>query len=322
MPQPEQNIAGPKILIFIAIFSLIAYFVNVRPILANHATKLGLAQMQYCLQYSEKYIQTSDKQYLNAAKSSFNSGIAYLDKALNYGTYQNSEIREGYSEAFFSLPLESLLSKEEIEEFSSKVAAKLEKNLTDNPQSVRVFLQIMTIYNKAAQYNYNYSILAENLGKKILLIDPTHPQTYFELGKAKFVQSQFNEGIIYFQKAIELNPENVTSHWNLAIAYIKLDKIAEAKEEIAIMEKIGYSIKTPPEIQKWIGIYEQVNDVEKLVWLYDEMIKAIPTATCYAKAAVYNQRAGNIEKAKKYAFKAAEMDPTLKDKVNAFIQEF
>lgn len=322
MAQQEKSIAKSSIVILTAIFGLVAYFINVRPILANHSANLGLAQMQLCSAYSEKYTKTGDNQYLNAAKISLKNGIAYLEKAISYNTYQNSEFREGYSEAFFSLPLKTLLSETEIQEYGNKVVAELEKNITNDPQNARVYLQIMSIYNKAAQYDAEYYSKAEALGQKILLIDPNHPQTYFELGKTKFAQSQFDAAIGYFNQAIDLNPNNITSHWNLAIAYIKMDKIAEAKAEIKIMEDLGYIADSPQLIQKWIGIYEQVNDIEKLVFLYDQMIKiSAPTANCYVKAAIANQKAGDKKKAKEYALKAAEIDKTLKDKVEAFIKE-
>lgn len=322
MAQQEKSIAKSTIVILAAIFGLIAYFVNVRPILANRTVNLGFAQMQLSNKYVEKYTETGDKQYLEAAKNSLASGIMYFDKALSYGTYQNSEFREGYSEALFSLPLTSLLSETEKKEVLDKTIAELEKNLTANKQDSRMYLEVMSVYNKAAQYDARYYAKAEALSSKILFIDPNHPQTYFELGKSKFAQSQFEESINYFKKAIDLNPNNVTSHWNLTIAYIKMNQKEEAKAEIEIMERLGYSLDTPSEIQKWIGLYEQLGNTDKLVQLYDQIItKHTPTAACYAQAAVANQKAGDKKKAKEYAIKAAEMDTTLKNKVEAFIKE-
>lgn len=51
------------------------------------------------------------------------------------------------------------------------------------------------------------------------------------------------------------------------------------------------------------------------------MLVISPTADCYAQAAVYNQKTGNIEKAKEYALKAAEINKELEDEVANFIKE-
>lgn len=310
-----------KILGGILILGLIIYIVNIRPALANYNLQVGFRKIELGNQYNTLYTKTKDAQYKQLAKDSFASGVVYMQKAIEANTYQSKEFREALAETVMGFHQAEVLPEYKAGEYLGRVLQELEESILDNPRDAQVYAYTMAAYNLAAKYNLNYLDRAIELGDTAIKLSPTRQQIYSEIAKSKISQRKKEEAIAYFQKAVDLNPDNIPSHWNLAILYIKIGKIAEVELEIKIMEKLGYSVDTPSEIQKWIGIYEQVNDVEKLAELYNKMLVISPTADRYMQAAAFNQKAGNIEKAKEYALKAAEINEELKDEVTNFIKE-
>lgn len=311
----------------VIVLGLLFYFVNIRPAIANYTLQLGFRQIDSGNQYNSLYTQTQNEQYKQLARNSFENGVILMQKAIDFNTYQTTEFKGTLAENVIGFHKAEVLPEYKAGEYLDKVLQELEENILDNPRDVQVYAYTMAAYNIAARYNLNYLDRAIELSNIAAKLSPNHQQIYFEIAKAKISQRKYDEALYYFQKAIDLNPIMLEAHWNLAIAHIKMGEIAKAKEQIKMMENIGYSIDQPAEIQKWIGMYEKVGDYEKiaelqrhLVRFFEQQLFKKPTANNYFRAAKANKQAGNIEKAREYAQTAIDKDESFRKDVEEFLK--
>lgn len=309
------------------VLGLLFYFVNIRPAIANYTLQLGFRQIDSGNQYNSLYTKTQNEQYKQLARYCFENGVNYMQKAIDFNTYQTTEFKGAFAENVIGFYRAEVLPEYKAGEYLDKVLQELEENILDNPRDVQVYAYTMAAYNIAARYNLNYLDRAIELNDIAAKLSPHHQQIYFEIAKSKISQRKYDEALYYFQKAIDLNPAMLEAHWNLAIACIKMGEIEKAKEQIKMMEDIGYSIDQPAEIQKWVEMYEKVGGYEKiaelqkhLVEFFEQLLLKKPTANNYFRAAKANKQAGNIEKAKEYAQIAADKDESFKKEVEEFLK--
>lgn len=320
--------------LFIAIVFAV-YFINIRPAIANHYLELGFRQIQRGNEYNSAYRENNQKEYQKLAQENFEQGVASMEKAISYNTYGAREFRERFAETIIGFHQAETLPRYKAAEYFDKVLVELEKNILENKTNVQVYAYTMTAYNIGAIYDLKRLNRAIELGEIALSISPERPQIYSEIAKSKISQKKYDESILYFQKAIQIRPDVVMSHWNLAQAYIKINKMDEAKKEIKIMEDLGYSADTMAEIERWIGLYKKVSDYDKLILLYNKMIYLMETyqekvgkdvsgitdeeiASWYKKGATNYYNIGDLENAKAYIQKAIDLDKSLQEDINKF----
>lgn len=93
--------------------------------------------------------------------------------------------------------------------------------------------------NKKAQSNYDSDNWqnAFSLYKELIEIDGEQSfQNYFKIGYCCFKLKEYNNGIIYFEKAIDIEPNNYNAYLNLGVCYENIGKYEEAQKyyEIAV----------------------------------------------------------------------------------------
>ncbi len=89
---------------------------------------------------------------------------------------------------------------------------------------------------------------------------PKRYQIFTLLGRIKMSRSQFDEGINYFKKAIELNDQFAESYWNVAIAYILSGEPAQSEEYLKRANKLGFDIYQKDSVQKLLLAYQDAGD--------------------------------------------------------------
>jgi protein O-GlcNAc transferase len=69
---------------------------------------------------------------------------------------------------------------------------------------------------------------AEEIWRKVILIEPKNAKAYNNLGNALSDQKKFDEAIAAYQAAIQLDPKNAKAHNNLGVALRQQQKLDEA----------------------------------------------------------------------------------------------
>ena len=99
----------------------------------------------------------------------------------------------------------------------------------------------------------NFTEEAINALKNAMRLNPIPPGWYISwLGEAYRLAGQYEKSVHEYRKAIQLQPDDMFSHLNLALCYVKLgqkaDALAEAKEVLRINPKFSaqsYTMNTP-----------------------------------------------------------------------------
>lgn len=286
------------ILVLVLIFSL--YFFNLKPVLANYFCARGLAAAYY---------------------NNYQESLLNYKKSLQYGTYQAPETRQSLSQVVPRLARSGQFSQNESIEAYNYAIAEMEKNIQEAPLDARNYLFLMTLYNSGARFDSSRYDKVVQLGQQALILSPTRAPFYYLMGQARMAQNRMDEGINYFKKAVEINPEVIEAHWNLAAAYIITGQDELAKQEFNQMAQFGFKYYSMENLQKLVTPYLIRSDYKNIALLYEEMVKLEPNnALLYTKLAGAYKESGQKTKAKEAALKALELDPSLVQEVEAFLE--
>ena len=182
-------------------------------------------------------------------------------------------------------------------------------NIQEAPEDVQNYLYLMALYNASRQKQYIEKI--EAVGKKALELSPTRPQTYFEMGQAKMMLGQRDEGIAYFKKAVDLAPWAMETHWNLAAAYIMADRLDEADQLFTSLEGYnGFRFDTEQNLSRVMNIYLTVQNKARTQQTLSRLVEINPANGDYwAKLAAVSKELGDLTRAREAALKAKAIDP-------------
>lgn len=223
-----------------------AYFVNLKPALANY--------------YATQGIKMAKAKLYHDVKPTF-------ERALSYGTYMDQEIRQRLVDYSYEAINSGQLSQSEQEDLYRYVIDQMNKSLKESPLDVKNYLYLMNVLNRLSA---NSQVLDQVfvLGEKAVKLSPTRPQIYFELGQAYFSKKDFEQGLAQFKKAVDLNPEPKESHFNYLLAAIIAGRDDLVKSETKILtEKLGYKFSS----QDYLSVaraYYQGGDKEKSLRAY------------------------------------------------------
>lgn len=287
------------LVITILIVSFISYVLNFKPLSAN---KLGIKAM-------------------SMVNVNENETVQNFVKAINLNTYQTMELRQKLADNVLvsNRQKNGLTNLDVYNNYQSSIN-EIKKNINEHPQDVQNYLYLMALLNQAGGYDAkNYEEIIK-WGEKALVLSPTRPQIYFEMGQAKITQKKFSEGIEYFKKAIILNPEAQESHWNLFAAYTLTNQDKTAEEEYNWLNNNGFDFNVMQNLNRLYNIYLLANKKDKLVEVMEKITNLEPTASNYAKLSAVYKEAEQIDKARTAVLKAVELDPTLKTEADKFLE--
>ncbi len=282
------------ILMFIAI-----YFVNIQPGFANYYTTQGIKAAKL-----QKYREV----------------LPTFKKALSYGTYMDEEIRQRLVDYANEAQASGQLSPQEQTELYQYVFAELKKSIKDSPEDVKNYLYLMSVMNR---FTNNPELIDEvlNLGPKAIELSPTRPHVYFELGQAAFSKKQFDQGLEYFRKAIELNPEPKESHYNYLLAGILAKRADIVEEQLREFARIGY-ILTSRDYLNLARAYFQAGNAQKFVESYAKAVELDPqNAELRAKLAAAYGEICDVENARIQVLETVKLNSTFQQEGQAFLMD-
>jgi len=268
--------------------------------------------------------ELSVKALYAAAAGEEMQAIEFFKQAIDLNTYQTPEIRQKLADNLMSHnSTNSGLTLEQVMDNYELGINELKKVIKASPQDVRVYLYLMTLYNRAGMYNPSYFEEVVRWGDKALLLSPTRSHIYFEMGQARINQGRNEEGFAYFKKAIELNPDTVEVHWNAMAAYYIAGEDELAEKEIAIMQEIDPVVdfyKTPQILDRLFKVFlvaKRLPDAVDVLALKTEIEN---TGESFARLAAYYNEIGEIEKAREAVNKAVTLDPNLREQAENFLE--
>jgi len=294
-------------LIFIPILIVVifgAYLFNLKPIQANRESVNAL---------------------IAASMNKERQAIKFFEQAIIMNTYQTPEIRQKLLDniiLFNRTNTESALTDEEVKKNFEKAVKIGNDNINEHPWDVQNHLYLMAVLNKAGSYNKQYYLDVVEMGEETLFLSPTRPQIYFEIGQALIALKRFEEGIQYFKDAIDLNPKNLESRWNLMVAYIFADQEDKAAEIREHMKEIHSHVQNIQNLRRLYGLYVSMDNKDKAI----ETLKLIietddsPAAEDYASLAAIYKEVGEYDKAREAVIKAVEADSSLAAEATKFLE--
>jgi O-antigen ligase/tetratricopeptide (TPR) repeat protein len=288
-------------LVSLIVLAATAYYFNIRPAQAN---LLGVDALR-AGHFDE-----------------FASGTVIFKNAISYNTYQTSELRQKFAELAFNASGSNKLTDQQKSAIFNDAIFEIKENIKNAPQNVQNYLYLMTLYNAADRFDISRLSQVIKLGEQALLLSPTRPQIYFEMGQAAISLGNLDEGIGYFEKAVELNPEARESHWNLAASLIIAGRNAEADEVFARMEAQGFVFATHDNLRRILQVYMVLDDKAAIVRTYEQILELDETnPETWARLAAAYAELGELEKARDAVTRAVELDPELATEAQAFLEQ-
>lgn len=301
----EQTLGKPlrpnfiSISLMALVMILLVYFVNIKPALANMKgiDILFLLQQNQLSQALEKY-----------------------KEVYNTGTFGLPEVSFQLENLAFRFLGSSQIPEQDKKALIATTVEGMKKSLEMEPLNVRFMLMLGNFYLSSLQYEPAFVNEADALLQKAQTLSPQRQEVLFSLGQLRAFQGRNDEALSSFKKAVQLNEAASLSHWNYGLIAIVLNQKDLGEAEIKKARDLGFNYDSVA-IKQMISAYMQTRDRQKMMALYQEWIQLDPTNTdAYLNLAATFYQLGENENAKTYALKAAELDPTLKDRVDQFIK--
>lgn len=215
----------------------------------------------------------------------------HFERALAKSTFGRHEIRgklaDFASEVFAD---ERVTDEERKKAFAEYVFAEMERSIVEDPLNFRNYLYFANYLagNHAVLTAFGIPALvrADAVLAEAEALAPNKPPLYLQWGKVKSLRGEHEKAVELFERAVALKPDVVDSQFRLASAYR-----AAGKDD------------------KALALYMDIAKGEGL------------NAQAYVDLAVGFANLGRGKEAIAAAQKAAELDPTLQDESDGFINE-
>ena len=121
--------------------------------------------------------------------------------------------------------------------------AELKKAVELDPECVEAWVNLGGVY--LAQWDFASCVEAN---RKALEHKPDLAEAHYNMGLGYLYQGHAAEMIPCFEKVVELKPDLAGGHYHLAVGLLAVDRVNEAKVELAKARSLGWA--PPPEFLK------------------------------------------------------------------------
>ena len=302
---PQEKSGKPVRLNFISIsitalvMILLIYFLNIKPALVNMQGIDVLVSLQ----------QNNIAQAMDIYKQVYNKG-----------TFGLPEISFQMEQSSFSFLGSTQIPDETKKQLIALIVDGMKKSLEMEPLNVRLMMMLGNFYMASLQYEPSLINEADTLLQKALELSPERQELLFSISQLKAYEGKIGEILPLLKKAVELNDQAPQSHWNYGLMAIVLNEKSLGESEIKRAKELGFAYNVAA-MKQLISAYMQTLDRQKMMALYQEWIGLDPTnPDAYLNLAATFYQLGEKENARDFALKAAQLDPTLKDRVDQFIK--
>jgi tetratricopeptide (TPR) repeat protein len=198
------------------------------------------------------------------------------------------------------------------------------KALDVNPQMPGVHNSIARALIGLGRQNEAIKELQEDIK-----ISPQSPESNFLLGQAFLQQQDYENAKIYYEKAIELQPDNLNAYYGLSTTYTRLKQPDKAAEYMAVFKKLRAQVrqernyghsplddlsrtrKSFAELSMGAArLYEVKGQLTKAEELLKQAVAADPNeAASHKRLAAFYQKTGRISAALNQCEQVSQLDP-------------
>ena len=302
----------PTIVILFVVFGLSGYWMSVRPALGAY--------------FAVQALMTNPEQT--------DAVIDYFKKSLSYGTpAKNAEIAGRIADLAIQLLGSDKIDQQKKKEFFDFANQETMKAVEENPLDFRDYLYRASFLSQSSSFSgvNDNSFLKE--ADKVLSdaekLAPRKQLLYVEWGGVKMRLGDRDGAIDKFKTAVELNPDVNDLRWRLASAYTRAGKISEGEAE-AEEARRAFSENNPQakingraELDLAFAFRESGSENKEFKIMRNILAgkDSITDSYVFIKLAEEFARKGEKENAAAAARRVMEIDPSLKEESERFIQQ-
>jgi len=264
------------------------------------------------------------------AQGDIAGGVEIYKGALSRHTVLDRDSRDSLVRSMTSVLLNESVSQSQLEDVLAFVEKMAEENIKYNPKDSLTQTELAQFFISAAQASkddnekfFSYLNQAMEAANKAIDSSPGRIPLYYVKAQIYKMRGDSDNAIVTLEYAAGLNEKYYDSFCNLAKYYF----MARNEEKgFSAMDKCidlgGAELLTPVDyVISLINFYiDKQNDWPRVVKLYERLVKMQPDqAVNWVKLAASYERIGEYGKAIEAARKSVELDPTLKDEVEQFI---
>ncbi len=161
---------------------------------------------------------------------------------------------------------------------------------------------------------------AERILTEATSLGRARQQVFHSLANTYLIMGDRERGIETLQETIAINPENPTTHWLLAFAYLQGGQTNLGIQAADAALGAGYTFRSEAEAQPVASALARLRDWERLLVLYRKVAKDTGTGNAHAKVAATLAQMGRNKEAIAAAEEVVRIDSSLKEQVDAFIR--
>ncbi|MEK7189064.1 MAG: O-antigen ligase family protein [Patescibacteria group bacterium] len=199
-----------------------------------------------------------------------------------------------------------------------------------NPKDVRLLLSYgntLNVYGELLRQQQDTASAQRILEKaeRILTeaseLGKARQQVFHSLANTYLIMGDRERGIGVLKETVAINPENGTTHWLLAFAYLQSGQTALGIQAADAALAAGYTFRSENEAQPVATALAGIQDWERLLALYQRVVLNTGSGTAQAKVAAVLAQMGRKDEAVVVAREVLAKDPSLKTQVDDFIQK-
>ncbi len=205
--------------------------------------------------------------------------------------------------------------------YMSVLVDTYEKAIVSSNNYSKFYINLAKLYQSARSISPNFLDQSINLLEQTLKYSPNRIDIYYALAQAYFYQDDIVSAENVLKEALKLNIRPSEVYLNLAEIQFRKGKPTDAFESLAIAEE---QFNRKPNFEKWEKFAQILvsrgrwSDVLKVFF---EIDKLRPNdVNTYSNIALTYKNMGNTAKAREYALKILEIDPSMKETVEAFLE--
>ena len=254
-----------------------------------------------------------------ALNNKFDESFQIAREAIDADIYRDDGLRLTVSKGAFSAIQANKIKDEDF----TFIDDLLRNGFEQFPGDIRFNLHIAKIYNMLGRKNNSFLFKSEEILNEALKWAPNSFDIRYELAVTKIYQNKPEEAIDLLKKTVDLLPGYGRSYWNLAEAYYSASDYELAISNIEKAKEFGYDYKNPNNLLLLGNLYSKIGSNLESVRYYEELVNLNPNeAQFYTYLAVAYAEAGEKEKAREAALKAAELNPSFKEGAEEFLKSY
>lgn len=235
------------------------------------------------------------------------------------------ELRHTYADTVRNYMTNKNLSNDDRLFLVKSVEEELLKSIAEQPDNVRHYSFLSSLYVEATPLDLSYADKNINLVNDALELSPTRAHLYYSIGRSYLVRKEPEKALESFRKAVEISPKVIDAHANLIAALITIGDVEAADSHISIIENVLERDLHKNDYKRLAEIYAAGNFFDGAIKLLETALITSPDSVeILSQLASYAVKIGDKEKALSAASRAAELEPSLAEDFEAlkiFLEE-